>query len=273
MKDSLDYCRFLNEFINEKLSGNIDDLKNFNFQLLKDDKKFGKVSENGSVFDEDDTEIARCIYYLIFNNQILKDTLNFKYDDIGTGKKYRGDTLYTFNTYFGTDMQCAKDLSDNNENFLSKVREFNKKYCSIGNFTILPNLTVNGTTLNCYRGIGSGWKDFFGRFLYELKKCFENDEMKDLKLDALIKANAFYFVDKVNSIELFKQINFLEPSFTVLGEVKDHLWETYTISREKPKEYITWALEYINTAERIIHYRAEKMISILKKSIEISGNL
>ena len=27
MKDSLDYCRFLNEFINEKLSGNIDDLK------------------------------------------------------------------------------------------------------------------------------------------------------------------------------------------------------------------------------------------------------
>ena len=89
----------------------------------------------------------------------------------------------------------------------------------------------------------------------------------------MIKANAFYFVDKVNSIELFKQINFLEPSFTVLAEVKDHLWETYTISREKPKEYITWALEYINTAERIIHYRAEKMISILKKSIEISGNL
>lgn len=116
-------------------------------------------------------------------------------------------------------------------------------------------------------------KIFFGRFLYELKKCFENDETRDLKLDALIKANAFYFVDKVNSIELFKQINFLEPSFTVLGEVKDHLWETYTISREKPKEYITWALEYINTAERIIHYRAEKMISILKKSIEISGNL
>ena len=93
MKDSLDYCRFLNEFINEKLSGNIDDLN-------------------------------------YFNNQILKDTLNLKYDDIGTGKKYRGDTLYTFNTYFGTDMQCAKDLSDNNGNFLSKVREFNKKYCS-----------------------------------------------------------------------------------------------------------------------------------------------
>ena len=60
----------------------------------------------------------------------MKDTLNLKYDDIGTGKKYRGDTLYTFNTYFGTDMQCAKDLSDNNGNFLSKVREFNKKYCS-----------------------------------------------------------------------------------------------------------------------------------------------
>ena len=59
------------------------------------------------MFDEDDTEIARCIYYLIFNNQILKDTLNLKYDDIGTGKKYRGDTLYSFYTYFGTDMQCA----------------------------------------------------------------------------------------------------------------------------------------------------------------------
>ena len=57
---------FLKDFISEKLDGDIENFKQYNFLLLENDKKFGRCSEFGTGFDPDDTEIARAVYYLLW---------------------------------------------------------------------------------------------------------------------------------------------------------------------------------------------------------------
>ena len=64
MTDLFQCCNFLKDFISEKLDGDIENFKQYNFLLLENDKKFGRGSEFGTGFDPDDTEIARAVYYL-----------------------------------------------------------------------------------------------------------------------------------------------------------------------------------------------------------------
>lgn len=206
MTDLFQCCNFLKDFISEKLDGDIENFKQYNFLLLENDKKFGRCSEFGTGFDPDDTEIARAVYYLLFSNKVHDTDLDFSFSDIGTHKKYRGDTLNTFNTLFGENMERAVKYSNNDTAFIKDVEQFKNKCYVLGNFTMLPNLYASGQTINLYRGNWNTYKDYFDVFLYELNRCYEDAPDKDKTLSELMKANSFYF-DIVNSIELFKRYN------------------------------------------------------------------
>ena len=97
MTDLLKCYNLLQDFIEEKLEGNIENFKYYNFMNLENDNKFGKCSKLGNSFDPDDSEIARTVYYLIFNKKVHDTDLDFLFSDIGTNKKYQGDTINTFN--------------------------------------------------------------------------------------------------------------------------------------------------------------------------------
>ena len=81
------------QFIDEKLDGNIENLSNFDLLLLSEDRKFGC---NKRSFDCDDTNIARAIYVIVFEDVWPE----LSYESF-VSKKYRGDTINTFGTLFG----------------------------------------------------------------------------------------------------------------------------------------------------------------------------
>lgn len=65
--------------------------------------------------------------------------------DIGTGQKYRGDTLNTFNTVFGSyfpeQHSCVGiERSNASESLRVLANKFHAAYHSIGNFILLPNI-------------------------------------------------------------------------------------------------------------------------------------
>lgn len=87
-KTNIDACKnIITKFVNSKyLNGDINKLISFSFSDLRDDDYFGCKCR---FFDEDDTDLAKAIMYLIWFDKIPDLT----FDDIGTGKNYRGDIL------------------------------------------------------------------------------------------------------------------------------------------------------------------------------------
>lgn len=280
MIDAMKAFVLLNNFIYEKLSGDIDRLVSFNFSELKNDKKYGCPDRD---FDEDDTELAKSIYYLLWGGEVLPMKLpELTYDQIGTGKKYRGDTLNTFNTLFGGEniydydgiqetgfahtIKIIKQKSDNV--FVNRIYYFKNECYTIGNFSVLPNnsITIDNnktTTINCYRGVGSGWSDYYDRFLLELKKCLENAPDKDKTLDKLVKANSFYF-DNVNSIEKFCKVNLLY-SFYLENKSLNLFPKKYTFKNINADDYEEFASEYMAKSEHTILLRSLYIITVLKR--------
>jgi len=266
MTDLLKCYNLLQDFIEEKLEGNIENFKYYNFMNLENDNKFGKCSKLGNSFDPDDSEIARTVYYLIFNKKVHDTDLDFLFSDIGTNKKYRGDTINTFNTLFGENLERAKKYSNDDKDFIKKVEQFKKKCYSIGNFIMLPNLYAEGTTINLYRGNWNTYKDYFDIFLYELNKCYDNAPDKDQTLFKLIKANSFYF-DIVNSMELFKHYTFIFRYFTTEGKIQDFFRTKLKDWDKDSSNYVTFAENYIRISEQAIDHRAMVTIRILKRVI------
>lgn len=152
---------FINEFIEEYLKGDIYAFLYFDFASLHQDKRFGCNSRG---FDCDDTNITRAICFILWG-EIFPD---ITFSDIGTGNKYRGDTLNTFHTVLGAYLpdkhSCLGIEKSNADNRLRVLaNKFHAIYHSIGNFILLPNIAETDKkrayTFNTYRGIA--YKDYF----------------------------------------------------------------------------------------------------------------
>ena len=178
---------FIRQFIIDKLDGDIDRLQNYDLARLKDNEIYGC---NNREFDCDDTNIARAIYSVVFDN-VWPD---LTYDSF-TKRRYRGDTINTFNTLFGRidgDEIRGFDKIAKDSVLRPAVQNFYLVYHTIGNMMVLPNIFVGRSSLNLYRGCHHVWRDYVDRFLIELIYNLigmPNDE----KLSALIKANEFAF--------------------------------------------------------------------------------
>ncbi|MFQ7035666.1 MAG: hypothetical protein ACLRTQ_08360 [Candidatus Borkfalkia sp.] len=167
--DGVILCKnFINDFIDEYLKGNIYAFYDFDFASLRQDKRFGCNSRG---FDCDDTNLTRAICFILWG-EIFPD---LTVSDIGTGQKYRGDTLNTFNTVFGSyfpeQHSCVGiERSNASESLRVLANKFHAAYHSIGNFILLPNIAETDKkrayTLNTYRGIA--YKDYFDLFLSRL---------------------------------------------------------------------------------------------------------
>lgn len=252
---------FLSNFLND-YNLTLEDLPTFDFLNLENDFVYGCPGRN---FDCDDTNLARVIFYMVWNDLPEMDLI-----EIGTGKKYRGDTLNTFNTVFSKDLSRAELLSDNNIQFLNEAESFRSKCYSLGNFSVLPNKSIpffnnKSTTINLYRGNWFGWKDFYDKFLYELNLCLCNSNDANAVLDELVNENSFYF-NFYNTIEKFINVNFLnfyaeENTYQIkeLFDVNFHLW------KKNSDKYINFARNYMDISGTIIDERSIKIYKKLKE--------
>lgn len=255
-------------FVEEILSGDWNALGEFDFMTLHNSEKFGCPDR---YFDCDDTNIMRAVYVVLWGDFLPDLNMN----NFGFQKRYRGDTINTFHTMFGRKIDGKPGLFAGLEKYSpsdalrEKVRRFGRLCCNIGNYVVLPNYFACQTTLNCYRGTND-WHDFFDRFLIELYKVQADSSGQDKILKELVRVNDFCF-SKFRGDENFKVFAdtlLLDDYCDDSGIPKEIFAMNYHWKNEKdPEQYIHDAEAYLTLAEKIIRFRAERMIELLKRKI------
>lgn len=260
--------KLVKEFLESELSGKWENLMTFDFRQLHHSGKFGSP---GRSFDCDDTNIMRAIYSILW-----EDDIPFLHDNnFGCRKQYRGDTMNTFHTMFGREIEGKPGFFAGLEKYApsdelrEKVRQFGKLCCNIGNYAVLPNWFARGTTFNCYRGINE-WHDFFDRFLIELHKVMTGCGSQDETLQELVKVNDFCFrkFKGDRAWQDFIRILLLEDYCGNSGKPQNIFNMNYHWMNENAREkYLADAEIYLEKTGKLIRNRAERMISILKSKI------
>lgn len=261
--------QLVKEFIAEKLNGNIELLKDFNFNTLKDSDKYGCQNRP---FDCDNSNIMNAIYVVLWGDIFPYCTV----DNIGTGRIYRGDTMNTFHTMFGRPIEGRDGFFEGlekynpNEEVREKVRTFHKMQ-RLGNYILLPNipdLYFNSAankdellTMNLYRA--SAWKDFFDRFLINLKFCLDNNPMQWKFLTKLVCKNQAFF-DHV-TFDNFVKSCFLSDYMDSNGNPTEIFGFNYHWKNLDDRDtYLSDCESYIEKATNIINHRSIQMIAQLK---------
>ena len=269
--DDFSYSKnLINAFVEEYLKGDIQGLIDFDFASLRHDKRFGC---KGRSFDCDDTNLTRAICFLLWGDIFPDMALS----DIGTGQKYRGDTLNTFQTVLGAYLpeqnSCiGLERSNASENFRALADNFHAVYHTIGNFVLLPNISETDNkrayTFNTYRGIA--YKDYFDLFLLQVYKCLTSVD-GDKHLMTLIERNQFFFswLNVNGGLKYFADICWLRDYFS--NDKPKTVFMPYVYCLRKEREwtdsekshYLEHAAKYISTATAIIKKRALKIIERL----------
>lgn len=266
--------------------------KNFCFDDLRDIEKINALSLDsadkekyleynyGSNYkdntDCDDTHLARIIYFLIHNdnkiNEYALPGLN-KLTDIGSGYKYkyRGDTLNTYSTLFGSKNQGVVKYF-NSPNDIKKINEYRQKYVTIGNFSLLPAATVRlnsdkqkWDSINSYRGTSEKYRDYFDLFLQAF--IHKEDFVQWRNLD---ETKAYF--DVMDNTNEFIKRNMLEKYFIegtnkiIITTDFPYYWKTE--ENVDTKDYRKFALNYIDKATEIINHRAYEMTKILRQRLK-----
>ena len=269
----------LRAFVKQKLDGDIRNFKEFDFETLKGDDLFGCASLNN--FDCDNTYIIRAVYVLLWS-KVFPDMTDWR--QIGAGKCYRGDTINTFHSIFGRpDPEkpghfYGIDRFSPDTALYDRIRRFRKKVCTLGNFVVLPNLSVKTkerfVTINTYRGTNH-WHDYFDSFLLALESCLCCGDNTDETLCQLVfKRNHSAFAG-YRSQEGFTRLAknlLLDDYLDADGHAKNLFADTCGRIRyhwEKPQPprevYLDSVINYLDHAEKIISNRADRMIEMLEE--------
>ncbi|MBN9648803.1 hypothetical protein J0L31_17625 [Terrisporobacter glycolicus] len=286
------YINLIKDFRDEALNGELNNLKEFNFETLKlltkrnEKKKYVNISN----FDSDNTEIARAITYVVMQD-VIEDNIE-KIDTKMLDDKYRLDTMNSFNTILTRNLRdnigfkCKDNIGSNCKNvelqnllkvesefkneydkldkyieIKEKIIAFYKKYHTIGNFMLLPQIRENNKdrrTLGFYKN--NSCEDSLVNFLNEI-----GSENKSQRLEELIEKNKYYFDkdcfkkdDKLSfNFKKFIEINFLE------GYEKIPSYSRYDI--EDRLEYKDKLEKYIDESIRFIDNRTDIIIEVLDK--------
>jgi len=273
-----DARQLVRDFVKERLNGELDRLKDFNFATLEDDVKYGQ--QEGLDFDADDCLLARAIYVLVWSD--VFPCMNMQ--SVGKGRAYRGDTMNTFHTMFGREIPeqpgcfCGLENFHPDENMRHLARRFHALVPTIGNYVVLPNYAdKNGKTLNTYRGCHLLWRDYFDQFMVALEAVLANGPRQDAELRTLVwERNRFAF-EKYARAEGFRRLaerlflnEYIKESghaFTfntcVTGKVMYHWMKP----RPSDEEYLKGAQWYARNAIQIIHARAERIVNVLQEKL------
>lgn len=263
----------LKRFKERYLHDNINELVDFSFWNILEDKGFNGVSSDGNKFDGDRTRIVYAIDFLLYHNKIFDLSLG----DAKYHKKFSGDTIHTFRTLFGnrftTSQYYTEEYVENFFNFtpeqIQKKNQFFRTYQKIGNFYILPNgkSKITGQSINKYRGTDNNYKDFFDVFFNNLYT--DNDELLTSLRKEEINKNFFSaFPDLKSFCEVFyldlkdyESLDFEHPK--TKNGTKCNLRNFKTLGIDKSK-YLDFAFDYIEKATKLIDQRSAKLVEVLK---------
>ena len=254
----------INDFVEERLQGNLNELIYFDFAQLKGDKKYGVCG--GNSFDCDNTKLSKAIYLLVFED-VWNDLTSFSLNN----GMYRGDTINSFNTTFGKAVTTGGFAGINgfkpDESLQQRVLKFHSLYHTIGNFMVLPNARVAGHTLNTFRGSHHQWKDYIDKFVGALHLLLTNQQNSNNELfHQLIAASEKDFERYYHQegFEILIDKLLLNDCINQKGEPK-HLFDVvYHWDKRLTKDaYLRHVNQYLDFSESFIEKRAQKMVEIL----------
>ena len=154
--------------------------------------------------DCDETNIAWEVYNRVWGLE-RKPAMHPSGDD-GIQPQWRGDTMNSFRTIFGREIEVEVTGGDGvigfdglrrfgvEDELFKTVHKFWYTYHMIGNFIPLPNAKSHGKTINTYR---TAWHDYFDSFLINLHDCLTgNSPVSDsdkASLPDLVAKNSFFW--------------------------------------------------------------------------------
>ena len=260
--------QLVKEFVNENLSGDLTCFRDFDFKTLRQSEKFGCPGRN---FDCDDTNIMRAIYVVLWGE--LMPNLNM--NNFGYRRQYRGDTINTFHTMFGREIEDRSGFFAGLEKYKpsdelrEKVRNFSRLCSNIGNYVVLPNYFARQTSLNCYRGTNE-WHDFFDRFLIELRNTLTGKGTCDETLRELVKVNGFCF-NKFQGETGWHELTdcLLLKDYCDANGVPQKVFAMnfHWMNENDSDRYFRDAELYLEKTGIIIRKRADRMIELLQSRI------
>ena len=258
----------INNFVEERLQGNLNEFIRFDFAQLRGDKKYGVCS--GDSFDCDNTNLSKAIYLLLFED--VWNDVSFVSLEKGV---YRGDTINSFNTTFGkadvTGGFAGLNRFNPDENLQQRVLKFHSLYHTIGNFMVLPNTSVDGHTLNTFRGSYYQWKDYIDKFvgaLYLLLTSPQsvNNELFHWLISANIKDFEPYYHQ--DGFELLMDKLLLNDCINQEGKPKQLFDVVYHWDKRLTRDkYLRHVNQYLDFCESFIEKRGAKMVEILASKL------
>lgn len=273
-----DAAKIVRDFVAERLDGELDALQDFDISTLADDAKYGRQGQND--FDADDCLLTRAVCVLAWSDVFPGlDMLS-----IGSKRAYRGDTMNTFHTMFGRDMEEWPGHYRGIEKFhpddemRNLAGSFLHVVTTIGNYVVLPNRpNRNRETLNTYRGCHPEWHDYFDEFMAALEKVLADAPGQDGVLRDLVRernGDAFGAYFGAAGFRKLAERLFLgdylgEDGHALIlysretGKVMHHWMEP----RPPDEEYMRGARWYVRNAVRIIRSRAERIVNALRSKI------
>ena len=258
----------INNFVEERLQGNLNEFVRFDFAQLRGDNKYGVCS--GDSFDCDNTNLSKAIYLLLFED--VWNDLSFVSLEKGV---YRGDTINSFNTTFGkADVMggfAGLNRFNLDENLYQRVLKFYSLYHTIGNFMVLPNACVDGYTLNTFRGSYYQWRDYIDKFvgaLYLLltsPQSANNEEFHQLIAANIKDFEPYYHQD---GFELLMDKLLLNDCINQDGMPKQLFDVVYHWDKRLTRDlYLRHVNQYLSFSESFIEKRGAKMVEILASKL------
>ena len=258
----------INDFVEERLQGNLNELVRFDFAQLRGDNKYGVCS--GESFDCDNTNLSRAIYLLVFED-VWSDLSLLSLEN----GMYRGDTINSFNTTFGKTVATGGFAGLNrfgpDEDLQQRVLKFHSLYHTIGNFMVLPNACVVGHTLNTFRGSYYQWRDYIDKFVEALHLLLTAPQSVDNGLFyQLIAANIKDFEPYYcqEGFELLMDKLLLNDCINQEGRPKQLFDVVYHWDRRLTRDiYLRPINQYLDFSESFIEKRGAKMVEILASKL------
>lgn len=256
------------DFVEDRLQGNLNDLACFDFARLRGDKKYGGCSDYS--FDCDNTNLARAIYVLVFEDVWSDlDSLSLK------NGMYRGDTINSFNTAFGKAVTTGGFAGLNrfkpDERLQQRVLRFYSLYHTIGNFMVLPNGSVAGHTLNTFRGSSYHWRDYIDKFIGALHLILTEPQNANNELfNQLIAANIKDFepYHHQEGFELLMNKLLLNDCIDQEGRPKPLFDVVYHWDKRLTRDmYFRHVNQYLYFCESFIEKRGARMVEILASKL------
>ena len=258
----------INNFIEERLQGDLNELARFDFAQLRGDKKYGVCS--GSSFDCDNTILSKAIYLLVFED-VWNDLTSFSLEN----GMYRGDTINSFNTIFGRAATTGGFVGLNrfnpDESMQQRVLKFHSLYHTIGNFVILPNARVAGHSLNTFRGLHYQWKDYIDKFIGAIHLLLTNSQdSNNERFHQLISANIKDFEPYYHQegFELLMDKLLLNDCINQEGKPKQLFEVVFHWDKQLTRDmYLKHVNQYLNFSESFIEKRGAKMVEIVASKL------